>query len=173
MMSYKTNDAVMLITETISGNHHFQVVNRKSYIYFVPQFRSVCMRGWVALDVWENAEGSCWFQTNPPTWHTVNCARYFAWNYKSEMLLENGDSNHEQIRQHDFVSNSINYQFSQWTREELFHQERFKTQMYIYEFHSTSFLSVYQYGSLCYSRANTCFILLWIQCYIWQRTVTK
>ena len=25
------------------------------------------------------------------------------------MLLENGDSNHEQIRQHDFVSNSINY----------------------------------------------------------------
>lgn len=68
---------------------------------------------------------------------------YFAWNYKIEILIENGDSNHEQIRQYDFLSicNSKNYWFSQWTREELFSQARFKTQTYIYEIPLNFFLT--------------------------------
>ena len=136
MMSCKIiTDVVMLFVGIVSGNHHFYMINKQRVLQiFCPTFQEYV---YVWLDISWNSRKCRKFLLilnylpNGPDMVPI-LHNYFAWNYKIEMLMENRNSNNKQITQYDFfiICNSKNHWFSQWIREGLLCQARFKTQTY-------------------------------------------
>lgn len=138
MMSCKIiTDVVMLFVRIVSVNHHFYMINKlRVQQTFCPTFQEYV---YVWLDISWNSR-KCrkfllilnYFPNGTDTVPILH--NYFAWNYKIEMLMENRYSNNKQITQYDFfICNSKNHWFSQWIREGLLCQARFKTQTYMWD----------------------------------------